>query len=325
MRDEERLNDFGLETPYEVARRAEQDPAPDNTVLPPENRDPGFISLLPPAGQKARSRRRPRASVAAAAILVLAISAAGVDLLRPPHEAPGTEPARRVSVPERIAGPLEARDAPAFEASGKPTSMEAKKDTSRRVKKGRARFHMTSKRGRRAPSRSSWALGAPAAGGARHKTGTGSSSKASKPATNSGPSTSSGNKTSKSKDATASKPKGPPKAPLFHLFKQRRNEHFYTNSASERDQKIANGYEFISLEGYTLATRQEGSIPLEVETRTAGWVYTEQRPGTIALHMLRGYNGNGVLYTTDGERMAYWQNNDGWNYMGIYGYVFPPN
>lgn len=300
------------ETSFEPARRASGDEHPQ----PSPARELNFISLLAPPEDGREPRRRRRGATALALLIGVSLPVAGVMLLA---AAPDPEPpARDRSLPQLTAsGPLEARDAPPWVPLPRHERAERHEVRAHKQRAPR-RTKVAAGRARGAPRRGNWILAAPADQTPHQPAARAGASGGSAP--------SSGTKTSKAKQpAPAPAPEPPQRARLFHLFKRATNDHYYTTSTAERDRKTATGYEFIAVEGLVFLEARPGTVPLEADGAPRGHVYAEYRDGTLPVHMLRGYNGEGELYTTSEEQAAYWRNNDGWNYYGVFGYAFPPN
>lgn len=133
-------------------------------------------------------------------------------------------------------------------------------------------------------------------------------------------STSSGKKPS---SPTAEKAPPQPSQSLYHLYKGgKKNDHWFTTSPTERDERIGRGYELVDVEGFVFAKEQPGTVVLSTDNGPAGYIYEKPRDGYIPLYMFRGYNGYGDLFTSDEERIPEYEE-QGWNPFGVFGYVLP--
>lgn len=272
-----------------------------------------FIPILSPAlvEEPRDPRFRGRLARALPAMLVVALIAAMVVAIgRVTRE---ERPQRSQRLLARASGPLEPRDVPAAAA---PEDRQTEERT-RAPRRARVKLKTKQKPRVGGALRATVVVASRDPASTRRPTASARSRKT--PSKSGG-----GGAGKKASPAPVAKAPPQPSKPLYHLYKGgKRNDHWFTTRAAERDDRIARGYEMVAVEGFIFGKPPAGSVTLNTDNGPLGYIYEQPRDRYIPLYMFRGYNGYGDLFTTDEERFAEYEE-QGWNPYGIVGYVLPP-
>jgi hypothetical protein len=113
---------------------------------------------------------------------------------------------------------------------------------------------------------------------------------------------------------------------LYHLYNPDTDDHFFTSSMEEKSSKQQEGYKQKAIIGRVFDEHLAGTSSLTTDNGPVGWIFDEQREGSIPVHFLRGPGqaAEGDLYTSNDATRERWEVDRGWMYLGIYGYIPAP-
>jgi serine/threonine protein kinase len=116
-------------------------------------------------------------------------------------------------------------------------------------------------------------------------------------------------------------PPPPPNNQLYHLYYPKTGDHYYTNDTADRTYKMALGYEPVGVEGKMYIRRYPNTIPLITNDGTVGFVFKMKMGNTIPLYYLKTRDQSDLFTISADYRDA--AIDDGWRYVGVYGWVGP--